>query len=150
MDKGEKKVLSDVKKFGWSVVYVESNDKGPNFAFSIGLFQKYKHSEIIIFGLNQEIMHHLINIIGGNIKNGQRYEAGKEYFEIINKYACVFKTVNKSNYKHYLGFALWFYKSDDFPVLQCVWPDKNGKFTWDSTFDKTFTDKQPRLDVDSN
>jgi hypothetical protein len=47
------KVLSDIERVGWHVmkVFARPNEKGPEWAFSIGLFHTYQHPEIIIFGL---------------------------------------------------------------------------------------------------
>ena len=30
-----------------------------------------------------------------------------------------------------MGYALWFYCEDEFPVFQCVNPDLNNRFPWD-------------------
>ena len=57
----------------------------------------------------------------------------------------VFKMVPKDFYRQYIGYALWFYRSFDFPVLQCVWPDKAGLFAWQDGYDHRFDQLQPIL-----
>jgi hypothetical protein len=39
-----------------------------------------------------------------------------------------FRKITEEYYRKYLGYAVWFYESLDFPVLQCVWPDKMSRF----------------------
>ena len=45
----------------------------------------------------------------------------------------------------FLGNAAWFYRSPDFPVLQCFWPDAQGRFPWDPACDPDWRQDQPLL-----
>ena len=65
--------------------------------------------------------------------------------DILEGYDCAFRAVAKKQYKEYLGFARWYYKGNDFPVLQCVWPDKQHRFPWDDGFEERFRSRQPLL-----
>ncbi len=47
--------------------------------------------------------------------------------------------------QHVMGYALWFYGEDEFPVFQCVYPDLNNRFPWDDGFDTTWRDRQALL-----
>lgn len=53
-------------------------------------------------------------------------------------------------YQDYFGYALWFYEGPNFPMLQCVWPDQNNRFPWDSEFDAQMVDNQPVLARESS
>jgi hypothetical protein len=61
---GDRKLLADVKKFGWHVIKVAADDEGPAFAYSIGLYHSLQHPEIVTFGLDVTDMHRMINSIG--------------------------------------------------------------------------------------
>jgi hypothetical protein len=37
-DETDRKLLSDIEKFGWHVVHVNSGDDGPGFSFSVGFY----------------------------------------------------------------------------------------------------------------
>ena len=50
--------------------------------------------------------------------------------------------VAKKWHPAFLGSAQWFYKDEDFPVVQCVWPHKNQRYPWDKGFDKKFQGRQ--------
>ena len=48
-------------------------------------------------------------------------------------------------YHHFLGYANWFYQGEDYPALQCIWPDKNSRFPWDPEFKPDWLWAQPLL-----
>jgi hypothetical protein len=50
-----------------------------------------------------------------------------------------------AHYKEYVGFSLWFYESNDFPMLQCFWPDCSNRFPWDSSCPDWVREAQPFL-----
>jgi len=44
-----------------------------------------------------------------------------------------------------MGYALWFYGGDRFPVMQCVYPDLKNKFPGETGFDEQWRDRQALL-----
>jgi Domain of unknown function (DUF4262) len=46
-----------------------------------------------------------------------------------------------------MGWALWYYDGDDFPVVQTVYPDLQNRFPEDEGFDKSF--EQPLMQPDA-
>ena len=128
------KVLSDIKRVGWHITGVSprEGDDGTNWAFSIGLYFSYGHPEVILLGLPVKTCMEVVNVIGQQVKEGRHYESDHEYPDILaNPFRCAFKNVQHSQYKDHVGYALWFYESEDFPLLQCFWPDKQFRFPWD-------------------
>ncbi len=53
---------------------------------------------------------------------------------MLDGYSCMFRRVDPSAYRDYFGYARWYYEGDEFPMLQCVWPDGAHRFPWDSGF----------------
>src|SRR5262245_6980667 len=143
-DDSDRKLLGDIARVGWHIVGIEADDEGPGYAFSVGLYHTYSHPEIIIFGLKNETAAQLINVIGYQVKGGTRFEDG-ESDAVAEGFPVTFKTVPVTAYREYVGYALWFYRSFDFPLLQCVWPDKAGRFAWDDGYDHRFDQLQPIL-----
>jgi hypothetical protein len=137
--------LANVERVGWHIVGIDADGEGPGYAFSVGLFHTLQHPEIIIFGLPNERVAELINIIGIQVQGGARFNAGDQSNDIVDGFPVAFTDVPKNVYKEYVGYALWFYKSFDFPVLQCVWPDKSGLFPWQEGYDRSFIQLQPLL-----
>ena len=111
----------------------------------MGLYENFHHPEIVLFGLDLEVMHRLINDAGSRIREGQKYEEGQKYSDLLQRYPCEFRKVNPARYDGLLNYAMWYYEDSHFPVLQLVWPDKAGLFPWDEGFDERFSNDQPLL-----
>ena len=142
------KILRDVREVGWHVtgVFAQENEEGPDWAFSIGLFHSFQHSEVIIFGLRLERCMDVVNVIGTEVQRGNRYAAGRKYSDILqDPYQCIFREVNQRHYRDHVGYALWFYEADPFPLLQCFWPDKCGQYPWDAGCNGDVKSAQPLL-----
>ncbi len=141
----EQKILADVAQYGWHVMKVLEKADSPGWAYSIGLYRAFRHPEIVVFGLNGDLMHAIINFIGQDIRSGKGFEPDKKYADLIEGYLCTFKTVSVAWYYPFLGYANWFYKGMDYPVLQCIWPDKKSLYPWDSGFNPNWVYAQPLL-----
>lgn len=141
----DEKLLADVADYGWHVLKIFGKDATPGWAFSIGLYKNFNHPEIVVFGLNDDFMHSLINSIGEDVRSGKRFVIDDLYPDLIEAYSCTFKPVNQVWYDHFLGYANWFYKGQNYPVLQCIWPDKNDRFPWAPNFNPNWMWAQPLL-----
>jgi hypothetical protein len=142
------KVLTDIREVGWHVtgVFAQKHETGPEWAFSIGLFHSFQHPEVILLGLPFESCMNVVSVVGTQVQAGVRYEPGNEYADILEEpYKCAFRDVDPSNYQEHVGFALWFYEDDPFPLLQCFWPDKSGCFPWDDACNENVRNAQPLL-----
>ena len=145
MDKEDKKLLNDIKQYGWHVVKVMEDEKGPGFAYSVGLYKTYGHPEIIIAGLELDLAHEIINKIGNDIGNGKLYFPGQYYADLISGFKCLMINVSKENFKEYVGYGIWYYKRNDFPLLQCVYPTTKGIYPWESDWPEEIKIIQPIL-----
>jgi uncharacterized protein DUF4262 len=142
-DKSEQKVISDVQEHGWHVILVSPDESGPGFAFTIGLFHSYGHSEVILFGLPDKVAHSVLNLIGAGVKGGLQLHDGDRSRHFLERHECAFVAFPVTAYHDYLGYARWFYSGDGFPVLQCVWPDANGRFPWEPAAREGSKELQP-------
>lgn len=79
------------------------------------------------------------------LKQGLRLAGGRREKELLENVECEFRKVEHHWARHVMGYALWFYGEDEFPVVQCVYPDINNRFPWDDSFDTTWRDSKPRL-----
>jgi hypothetical protein len=119
-DDADRKLLADVQRVGWHILGIHEDEDAPAYAFSVGLFHTFEHPEIIIFGLPHETVGRMINIIGFQVQAGTRFKANDQSNDVAEGFPVTFKMVPKDSYHQYIGYALWFYRSFDFPVLQCV------------------------------
>jgi hypothetical protein len=142
----ESRTETDIEKYGLSVILIEASDYLPSFAYSIGLWAKYTHPEIICFGLSTQTLHSIINDVADLVKSGQKIETNKTYENIFENSKAEFVKVDDKNISDYFGTALNFYNSDSFPAIQLVWTDRNNKLPWEKDFEEEFIYKQPLLD----
>jgi hypothetical protein len=138
----DKKLLTTLEQWGWYVLKIGAGEKTPAFAYSIGLFEHFKHPEIIIFGLNFDTMHTLINDAAKQIRRGQAYASGQRCTDLLAHYQCEFRTVNPIRYDGFLNYGLWYYHGSEFPALQLIWPDREGHFPWEPNFNERFRQDQ--------
>lgn len=149
-DEYDRKLFSDIESHGWHLVGISDNDDEPAYVFSIGLFETLGQPEICIFGLSDtKVMGQIINSIGDLMRAGHKFVDWHASDEVLDGYECIFRSVNRSHYQEYFGYCRWYHEGDDFPMLQCVWPDPSGHFPWHSDFDSRFLLSQPILASES-
>ena len=140
----ERKIVDNVAEHGIHIVYVPGDDTEPDFAFTVGLYDRYEHPEVLVFDVPMDTANVALNGIADNVKEGAELEEGASYDDILQS-PSQFKTISKSQYERYLGIARWYYGSNDFAAMQLVWSDQEGLFPWDDGFDEDMDDMQPHL-----
>jgi hypothetical protein len=149
-DEHDRKLLADVRRHGWHIIGVEQDEEGPGFAYSIGLYHTFKHPEVIVSGLRVQVMHGTINAAGEAVRSGEKFEHLDESSDVLDGYNVAFRTVERRHYPDYFGHARWFYRGDDFPALQCVWPDSQHRYPWHPEAGPDFARRQPVLSDDTS
>jgi hypothetical protein len=145
LDDNDRKLLQDIQDEGWHIVGIPPEDGTPGWAFTVGLYHSFKHPEIVVFGLPIELLGQVIGGIGSDVKEGKAFELSKEYEEILEGVRCTFRPVLECWYRSFLGYARWFYRGSQFPVLQCLWPDKEQHYPWEPKFKEAWKWAQPLL-----
>ncbi|HEV2852633.1 MAG TPA: DUF4262 domain-containing protein [Thermoanaerobaculia bacterium] len=136
----------DVEAFGWHVVMV-SGGGDPGFLFTIGLWKTYGHPEILLFtpGEDPRGMAGRLQAVAQRVKAGETFEDEALQEGLFGPYPGTFRPVAQGWYPYFLGTALAFYESYDFPVLQLFWPDQAGRFPWEPDFTLSLAPFQPLL-----
>jgi hypothetical protein len=142
---GDQKLLNDIEEYGWHVVKVMGDEVGPGFGYSVGLYKSFGHPEIIIIGLKLDLILSIINRIGEDIRSGKIFDPGQYYKGLIEGVDCYFTRVEKKYYDEYVGYAKWYYKGPNFPLIQCVYPTIKGTYPWEKTWPKEIERLQPIL-----
>lgn len=121
------KVKKDIKDHGWHVLSVFGENM-PKFSYTIGFKETLNHPEVIMSGLDTDLMHNLLNDIASLIKKGDIFSEGDTSNEVLKDYPVKFISVSKENIQEYLRAASTYYGEGNFQVIQCVWPDNQGLF----------------------
>lgn len=140
----------NIEKYGLQIIIIGSTDYLPSFAYSVGLWQKYNHPEIICFGLSTSLLHEIINDVAEIIKTNESIVENKTYLNIFKNSKSEFLKVDPKNVDDYFNTAIKLYGTANFPAFQLVWTDRNNKFPWEENFEDEFLYKQPLLDRNVN
>jgi hypothetical protein len=134
-----------IERHGWAVLQVESPDETrPNWAYSIGLMKSFGHPEVIAFGLPSHVLEGVINGIGEAVRVGKRFTDGSMSGDVIEGYSCAFREAATAAVQHYMGAAVRYY-GRVMPALHCIWPDKQGRFPWQTGTSPEYRRLQPML-----
>jgi hypothetical protein len=147
----EERIVRDVRKHGWHVIMVPEDEEGPGFAYTIGLLKTLDHPERIMFGLDVQVMHAILNDIGYAIRSGLHLDTQNLFDDFLEGLPLAFRPVNSRHFDEYVAWAQWFHEQHgkgQFAVWQCFWPAENGLFPWDwdESCPPHIRAKQPRLD----
>jgi hypothetical protein len=127
-------LAANIQQHRW-LVFSVAGDTQPLYSYTVGLFETYRHPEVVLSGLNMELAQTLLNDIGHAVAQGLVREPEELYDDILSGYPCLFRTVPVTVYEQYFGRALVFYGKTTFPVLQCLWPDALKRFPGDVGYD---------------
>ena len=132
LDEVDRKVLDDVAEYGWHDLHIHPRpDDDPSWSFTIGLWSSYGHPELITFGLDHRVAHDLLTTAAQAAAEGRTYAAGEESDDFLEGYPVRFVAVGPQWLGAFMGYAQWFHETTDVPVLQLVWPDREGRWPWD-------------------
>jgi len=138
----DERTISHVEEFGCSVVNVTRTQYGLGWSYTVGVFDTCGKPEIITVGLLPETAHFALNGAAKMLRVGVDLTTGR-HPNLTGQVDCEFRPVDRKWVEHLMGWALWYYDGDDFPVVQIVYPDLRNRFPEDEGFDKSF--EQPLM-----
>jgi hypothetical protein len=116
----------------------------PSSALSVGLFEAFRHPELIVLGMAFYPAGRLVEVITEAVTKGQRMHPGR-LFQGLHRTPVAFLPVDPRHFGRYLGAAVCRFGGHDFPLLQCVLPVSSGQFPWDLEYDPKEAANQPLL-----
>ena len=123
-----------IAEHGWTVIIVPEDEAGPGFAYSVGLAERFGHPEVAISGLGHDVMHRLINDAAAVVASGTALQDGARTDALLEGYSCAVRAAAPSNFGDYFGEAQRYYRGQPFDAVQVFWPDRAGRFPWDSEY----------------
>ena len=144
LDEGDLRLLADVRRVGWHLLLVPGDEEGPGFGFTVGLHHSFEHPELILFGLELDLVGDVLNELGGRIARGGIFDTEEPPPQVLAGHECVFRDVALEHYDEYLGYGNWFYRRP-FPAIQLVWSDAQGRFPGNPEFPAELAQRQPVL-----
>lgn len=146
LDPSDRDFLAQLREHGWFGTRVFDPEKQePDFTCTTGFFHSLSHPEIIVFSLPKQVSHDILWDIYRDIREGNVPKPETRLKGIFGNHQAVLLPVSRDFYAEHLGWSRWFYRGDEFPCLQLVWPDRAGLFPWHPDFDPAFASDQPDL-----
>jgi hypothetical protein len=149
-DSAERKCVGDIGEYGLHIIQVTPSETDEGFSYSVGLFDTYRHPEIVVFGQKVEWQRSMLNALADRIRDDATvFQAGKLYSDILDGFHCRFEVIrSEESYRKYFGWDMWYYTMvkplpEPFPVLQLIWPDLNDVFPDAPGYDNPY--RQPIL-----
>jgi hypothetical protein len=136
----------------WMVMRVSGDEDSLAWSYTIGLWERFGHPELIAVGLPDETSREILNAAGAEIRDdGAVFKTGVHYPQFAKGF--LFKataTEPRIVWDHVQG-ARWYYlehlaKAEPPPFIQFVWPDRTGKFPGEPDWQETPGWRQPILD----
>lgn len=151
LDASDKKLIANVKKYGFHSQHVFEDADGPAFQYSIGFSDTLKSPEIIVFGLERKLMHSMLWEMFRQIKAGSFLNEGARWSGLLGGHDCISRRVHPSQLREYFGIGLWYerHRRRDPGLLlayQLFWPGtQQGLFPWDAGCAEEVREYQPAL-----
>jgi hypothetical protein len=142
----DERTISHIEQFGCSVVSVKRTTYGLGWSYTVGVFDTSGKPEVITIGLAPKTTHFALNEAARLLRGGIDITQGR-HRDMVGEVDCEFRPVDPKWVERLMGWALWYYKGEQFPVIQAVYPDLQNHFPEDEGFDKSF--EQPLMQSDA-
>jgi uncharacterized protein DUF4262 len=119
---------SMIDQHGWGVLGI-AGEQDP-FSYTVGLQDSFQHPELLLSGMKRELGGSVLNSAGAAIREGERFRAGDLSEAVLEGYPVAFALVPIDFYYEEFGALKTWRDGFEFTVLQCVWPDREGRFPW--------------------
>lgn len=142
----EERCVADVAQHGLHVIKVGDAAADATFAYTVGLHRTFGHPEVILLGLDLDVMHALLNDLADELRRGARFAADDVSDAFLEGYDVTFRPVPARQYRPYLGWANWFNGGTGYPALQMIYPDRERRWPWAAGVSAAFRAQQPVLE----
>lgn len=142
----DRELLADIEKNGVQLFHDEDDDAHSSRSFTLGLWHMRQRPEIVALGLPEELASQVLELVVDDVEDGVVYEADQKHDGIVHGYPVWFGKVTREQVEALLPEIAHAYGTSDVPVLQLVYPDKQGRWPWDADVREGFRDSQPVLE----
>ena len=130
------KIAANIQEYGWHCLHVfPTTDEHEQFSYTIGFTESFGAPEIMLFGLNREKSHALLNECAQLLRGGHKFCADvKDGSVLSGSYNIVLKPVKVQYFNEYLGTAVRYFETKPFEAMVMFLPDKNNLFPWEHAY----------------
>ncbi|WP_326524150.1 DUF4262 domain-containing protein [Sphingomonas sp.] len=140
-----KQLLIDVTRHGWRTTSVPERPGHAGFSYTSGFWVTYGAPEVVAFDLTPQTRHALFSKMAHEIGAGRSFAPGEPVSGLLDGEQVWFVPVGTAQAKASMGGTDWLYRGAEFPALQLMWPDAEGRFPWQTGFEPGLVGVQPDL-----
>jgi hypothetical protein len=144
-DDSDRHILGSIERDGWAVLGIQEEDDMPAYAFTVGTHHTFGGAELVMFGHQAETATGILNHAGQLMRDGHEFAVGTPVEGLLEGFPAVLAPVDPRLFREYFGYARWLYRGNNFPMLQLVWPDREGRFPWDAGYPESLFWRQRLL-----
>lgn len=131
-DNIERRIRSDIRKYGWHVVNVMSDEQAPAWSYTVGLDHSFSHPELAIFDLPHDVAQPVLNVAASYIQKEARiYEDYGRYDDILEGYEVIARSAATPWLRYFFGWAARLRPDAQLRVIQLFWPRRDELFPWE-------------------
>jgi hypothetical protein len=135
-------VHDTIADVGWVVVAVSGETP---YAFTVGLWHSYELPEIAMFGLREPDMQIWLNNCARLLRERPVQMPDAEPFTgVLERFPVQLRQVDPSWAGALFSPMCGYYDTVEVPVSQLVWPDREGRWPWDTSATATCRERQPQ------
>jgi hypothetical protein len=133
---------------GWALEPVSADLAGnppmPGYCYTIGLPALHGFPEIVVFGLTPVAISGLLDMVVDQLAAGVQIPVDTELVGLFdNELRCIFASVDVSTRADMFRTGVAWHAGELFPMVQLLWPDRNGWLPHESGFDVSVRAAQP-------
>lgn len=115
-----------------------------SYSYTVGFSKNHGHPEIFMVGFHPDMARSLLNVAGGHVRVGMRFDSPILSDVIVEDYAVAFRPIQfKSVVRHSNAGRQILGKA--FDGVQIFLPDATGLFPWDAGCDPAYASVQTSL-----
>jgi hypothetical protein len=133
---------------GWALEPVASrHDTDPPtgaYSYTIGVPALLVFPEICVFGIAPSAANGLIGLVIDTLRSGAEIPLGVELVGLLdNDLRCLFAPIDLGQHGHRFATADAWYRGDPYPIVQMLYPDRNGEMPYEHGFEQRLRFAQP-------
>lgn len=133
---------------GWALEPVEAradtDPPSPAYAYSIGMPDAVGFADVAVFGLTPVAANGLVTLVADACRGGTEIPVGVEVVGLLdNELRACFAPIDLERWGAMFETGVAWYRGEPAPMVQLLYPDRNGFMPYEAGFDQRMRFAQP-------